>query len=134
MSTTDSRPVFLNLLRIRQPVMAVVSIFHRISGVLMILALPGLVYLLNLSLSNQAGFSQAADLLTSPGLKLFAVLLGWALTHHILAGIRFMLLDFDLGIERAAARKTAWLVHVSALLLTAVLAGLIFGVLPGMPS
>ncbi len=114
--------------------MAVVSIFHRISGVLMILALPGLVYLLNLSLSNQAGFSQVADLLASPGLKLLAVLLGWALAHHILAGIRFMLLDFDLGIERAAARKTAWLVHVGALLLTAVLAGLIFGVLPGMPS
>jgi len=134
MSTTDSRPVFLNLLRIRQPVMAVVSIFHRISGVLMILALPGLVYLLNLSLSNQTGFSQVADLLTSPVLKLLAVLLGWALTHHILAGIRFMLLDFDLGIGRAVARKTAWLVHVSALLLTAVLAGLIFGVLPGMPS
>lgn len=133
MSTTDSRPVFLNLLRIRQPVMAVVSIFHRISGVLMILALPGLVYLLNLSLSNQVGFSQVADLLTSPGLKLLAVLLGWALTHHILAGIRFMLLDFDLGIDRAVARKTAWLVHVGALLLTAVLAGLIFGVLPGMP-
>ncbi len=133
MSTTDSRPVFLNLLRIRQPVMAVVSIFHRISGVLMILALPGLVYLLNLSLSNQVGFSQVADLLTSPGLKLLAVLLGWALTHHILAGIRFMLLDFNLGIDRAVARKTAWLVHVGALLLTAVLAGLIFGVLPGMP-
>ncbi len=133
MSTTDSRPVFLNLLRIRQPVMAVVSIFHRISGVLMILALPGLVYLLNLSLSNQAGFSQVADLLASPILKLLAVLLGWALTHHILAGIRFMLLDFDLGIDRAVARKTAWLVHVGALLLTAVLAGLIFGVLPGMP-
>ncbi|MCF6256370.1 MAG: succinate dehydrogenase, cytochrome b556 subunit [Gammaproteobacteria bacterium] len=133
MSTTDSRPVFLNLLRIRQPVMAVVSIFHRISGVLMILALPGLVYLLNLSLSNQAGFSQVADLLASPVLKLLAVLLGWALTHHILAGIRFMLLDFDLGIDRAVARKTAWLVHVGALLLTAVLAGLIFGVLPGMP-
>lgn len=133
MSTTDNRPVFLNLLRIRQPVMAVVSIFHRISGVLMILALPGLVYLLNLSLSNQAGFSQVADLLASPVLKLLAVLLGWALTHHILAGIRFMLLDFDLGIERAAARKTAWLVHVGALLLTALLTGLIFGVLPGMP-
>ncbi len=113
--------------------MAVVSIFHRISGVLMILALPGLVYLLNLSLSNQAGFSQVADLLASPVLKLLAVLLGWALTHHILAGIRFMLLDFDLGIDRAVARKTAWLVHVGALLLTAVLAGLIFGVLPGMP-
>jgi len=132
MSVTDSRPVFLNLLRIRQPVMAVVSIFHRISGVLMILSLPGLVYLLNLSLTDQAGFAQVAGLLTSPVFKILAVLFGWALTHHILAGIRFMLLDFDLGIERAAARKTAWLVHIGALLLTVLLAGLIFGVFPGM--
>ncbi|MCF6337792.1 MAG: succinate dehydrogenase, cytochrome b556 subunit [Gammaproteobacteria bacterium] len=127
MSATDNRPVFLNLLRIRQPVMAVVSIFHRISGVLMILALPGLVYLLNLSLSNQAGFSQVAGLLTSPALKTLAVLFGWALAHHILAGIRFMLLDFDLAIERGAARKTAWLVHVGALSLTVWFAGVIFG-------
>ncbi len=107
--------------------MAVVSIFHRISGVLMILALPGLVYLLNLSLSNQAGFSQVAGLLTSPALKTLAVLFGWALAHHILAGIRFMLLDFDLAIERSAARKTAWLVHVGALSLTVWFAGVIFG-------
>jgi len=112
--------------------MAVVSIFHRISGVLMVLSLPGLVYLLNLSLSHQAGFSQVANLLSSLGLKLLAVLFGWLLAHHILAGIRFMLLDFDWGIERAVARKTAWLVHVGALILTILLAGWIFGVLPGM--
>jgi len=130
MSTTDNRPVFLNLLRIRQPVMAVVSIFHRISGVLMILSLPGLVYLLNLSLSHQAGFAQVAGLLTSPALKILAVLLGWALAHHILAGLRFMLLDFDLGIERGAARQSAWLVHVGALSITVWLAGVIFGVWP----
>jgi len=130
MSATDNRPVFLNLLRIRQPVMAVVSIFHRISGVVMILLLPGLVYLLNLSLSNQEGFSQVATLLASPMLKTLAVLFCWALTHHVLAGIRFMLLDFDVGIERDTARKVAWLVHVATLVVTAVLAGLIFGVLP----
>jgi len=130
MSATDNRPVFLNLLRIRQPVMAVVSIFHRISGVLMILSLPGLVYLLNLSLADQAGFTQVAGLLTSPALKILAVLFCWALAHHILAGIRFILLDFDLGIERDAARKTAWLVHAGALVVSTVLAALIFGVSP----
>jgi len=130
MSATDNRPVFLNLLRIRQPVMAVVSIFHRISGVLMILSLPGLVYLLNLSLSNQAGFAQVSGLLTSPVFKVLAVLFGWALAHHILAGIRFMLLDFDLAIERGAARKTAWLVHAGALGITLWFAGLVFGVWP----
>lgn len=129
MSATDNRPVFLNLLRIRQPVTAVVSIFHRISGVLMILALPGLVYLLNLSLSDQAGFAAVAGLLCGPVFKILALLFGWALTHHILAGIRFMLLDFDVGIERAVARQTAWLVHVIAIAITVVLAAWVFGLL-----
>jgi len=129
MSTTDNRPVFLNLLRIRQPVTAVLSIFHRISGVAMILALPGLVYLLNLSLSDQAGFAVVAGLLSSPVAKMLAVLFCWALTHHILAGIRFMLLDFDVGVERAVARQTAWLVHACAITMTAVAAGFIFGML-----
>lgn len=129
MSTTDNRPVFLNLLRIRQPVTAVVSIFHRISGVLMILSLPGLVYLLNLSLSGEAGFALVTGLLTSPLSKIFAVLFCWALTHHILAGIRFMLLDFDMGVERTVARKAAWLVHVATIFITVIVAGFIFGVL-----
>jgi len=129
MSTTDNRPVFLNLLRIRQPVTAVISIFHRISGVLMILALPGLVYLLNLSLSDQAGFSFVAGLLFSPVSKVLAVLFSWAITHHILAGIRFMLLDFDVGVERDAARQTAWVVHVFAIAVTVLAAAWFFGVL-----
>jgi succinate dehydrogenase / fumarate reductase cytochrome b subunit len=129
MSTTDNRPIFLNLLRIRQPVTAVLSIFHRISGVAMILALPGLVYLLNLSLSDQAGFAIVVGLLASPTIKVLAVLFCWALTHHILAGIRFMLLDFDVGVERAVARQTAWLVHACAVTVTAVIAGFIFGIL-----
>lgn len=134
MNTTDNRPVFLNLLRIRQPVTAVLSILHRISGVLMILSLPGLVYLLNLSLSNKAGFAVVANLLTSPVSKIVAVLFCWAITHHVLAGIRFMLLDFDVGVERTAARQTAWLVHACAIMLTGVMAGFIFGLFAGGAS
>lgn len=128
MSATDKRPVFLNLLRIRQPVMAWVSIFHRISGVLMILSLPGLVYLLSLSLSDRAGFDMVAGLLTSTFARLVAVVLSWALIHHILAGIRCLLLDFDVGVERAAARNSAWLVNISAIIVAAWMALLIFGV------
>lgn len=129
MSTTDDRPVFLNLLRIRQPVTAVLSILHRVSGVAMILSLPGLVYLLNLSLSNQAGFATVAGLLGSPAMKALAVLFCWAITHHILAGIRFMFLDFDVGLERATARQTAWLVHVCTAIVTVLAAAWIFGML-----
>jgi len=127
MSSTDNRPVFLNLLRIRQPVTAVLSILHRLSGVAMILSLPGLVYLLNLSLANQAGFATVAGLLSSPIAKLTATLFCWALAHHVLAGIRFMLLDFDVGLERGVARITAWLVHGCAAIIACVAAGWIFG-------
>jgi succinate dehydrogenase / fumarate reductase cytochrome b subunit len=98
----------------------------------MLLTLPGLIYLLNLSLSDRAGFSQVAGILASPVLKLVAVLFCWALSHHILAGIRFMLLDFDVAVERGVARMSAWLVHVCAVLITLAAAGLIFGVIGGV--
>lgn len=134
MSATENRPVFLNLLRIRQPVTAVLSILHRISGIVMILSLPGLVYLLNLSLSNQAGFLQVAGLLGSPEIKILAAVFCWAVTHHILAGIRFMLLDFEVGVERSAARKSAWLVHAVTLIITIFVAGLMFGAAGGLST
>lgn len=125
MSALDNRPVFLNLLKIRQPVTAVLSIFHRISGVVMVLLLPGFVYLLSLSLRDQAGFDQVGALLSSVPAKLIAVALCWVLAHHVLAGLRFLILDFDIGVERAVARRTAWLVHVSAAAVALISAGIV---------
>jgi len=126
MSALDNRPIYLNLLKIRQPVTAVLSIFHRISGVLMVLLLPGFVYLLSLSLRDQAGFDQVAGLLNSFPAKLMAVALCWVIAHHLLAGLRFLILDFDIGVERAIARRTAWLVHAAAAIVAVVSAGLMF--------
>lgn len=134
MSTTDNRPVFLNLLRIRLPVTAVLSILHRISGMAMVLSLPGLVFLLILSLRDQAGFAQVTSLLYSPVAKIVALLFCWVLAHHVLAGIRFMLLDFDVGVERAVARKTAWMVNVCALVAMCIAAGLLFGLIGGVST
>lgn len=126
MNPVSRRPVFLNLLRIRQPVAAVVSILHRISGVLMVLLLPGLIYLLDLSLRSAEDFARALSLLDSDISRVAALILAWSFSHHILAGIRFMLIDFELGISRAAARRIAWLVHGGALLLTVLAAGTLF--------
>ena len=126
MSTLDNRPVFLNLLKIRQPVTAVLSIFHRISGVAMVLSLPGFVYLLSLSLRDQAGFDHVVTLLSSFPVKLMAIVLCWVFAHHLLAGLRFLILDFDIGVERVVARRTAWLVHVLAAVIVLFCAGLLF--------
>lgn len=128
MSAFDNRPVFLNLLKIRQPVTAVLSIFHRVSGIAMVLSLPGFIYLLSLSLRDQAGFDQVVALLRSFPAKCVAVVLCWVFAHHLLAGLRFLIIDFDIGVERAAARRTAWLVHVLAAIIAVFSAGLIFNV------
>jgi succinate dehydrogenase / fumarate reductase, cytochrome b subunit len=123
MSLTRNRPVFLNLFQIHQPVTAIVSILHRLSGLLLAFSLPGLVYLLQLSLSGPDGFSQVEDLVSSQGVRVIVVILCWILALHFFAGIRFLLIDIDLGITKKSARKMAWAVHVGAVLTTFIAAG-----------
>ena len=52
MQSVKSKPVFLNLMQIRLPVAGVMSIIHRVTGVVMVLSIPLLLYLLDLSLSG----------------------------------------------------------------------------------
>ncbi len=123
MNTRTDRPVFLDLRKIRMPVMAVVSIFHRASGILMVLSIPAFIYLLDLSLRDEAGFRAVIEILRSTPVKLFGVVLVWALAHHLFAGIRFLLLDMDQGVDVTEARKTAWMVHAAAIAATLMAIG-----------
>ena len=123
MNTRTDRPVFLDLRKIRMPVMAVVSILHRISGVGMVLLIPLLVYLFDLSLRNEQAFQTVLDLLASTPARLIGVLLIWMLVHHFFAGVRFLLLDMDRGVEKSVARKSAWAVHAAAAVVTLLIAG-----------
>lgn len=97
-----------------------VSIGHRISGVLMFVAIPFIAYLFALSLESGQGFQQARAWLTSPAGMLLSVTLVWSFSHHLLAGIRHLLLDIDIGVQRSQARVSAWLVNLAALLMTAL--------------
>ena len=106
----DKRPVYLNLLKIRLPVTAVVSLAHRLSGVLMFLAMPFVVYLLDLSVQSAEGFEQAISILQHPFLVAVQIIFAWALAHHLFAGIRFLLIDADIAIEKQPANIAAWLV------------------------
>ncbi len=118
-----TRPVFLDLFRIHLPVAGILSIAHRISGVILFLALPFLVGLLELALSGEAGFTRAAALLQGGAGRVLRFLLLWALLHHLLAGIRYLLLDADLGVQAPHYRRSAWLVLAAAPLLALLLAG-----------
>jgi succinate dehydrogenase / fumarate reductase cytochrome b subunit len=123
MHTTENRPRFLNLLQIRMPIGAVASIAHRISGVLLFLILPATVFLLELSVRSPEGFDQARAILQAPLVRLLGLVLAWALLHHLLAGIRFLLLDLEIGIEREQARLSAWLVNLGAPLVVLLIVG-----------
>lgn len=108
-------PVNLNLLTVAFPITAVVSILHRISGVLLFLAMPPLLYVFHLSLQDAEGYARVVSVTGAWPVRLGLLLMGWALLHHLFAGTRFLLLDLDIGLSRSQARATAWLVVVGAL-------------------
>lgn len=117
------RPVYLNLLKIRLPVMGVVSLAHRASGLLLFLAIPFSVYLLDLSLLSKAEFASVIELLNHPLVLLVELALVWSLAHHFFAGIRFLLIDADIGVEKESARIGAWLVIIAEVLTVVICIG-----------
>lgn len=116
----SQRPVYLNLLQIRQPITALVSLAHRASGVLLFLAIPYAAYLLGLSVTSSEAFEHVLGLLQQPWLKLLALALIWGLAHHLFAGIRFLLIDADIGVQKPSAIMGAWLVLAAEIIVVAV--------------
>lgn len=113
----DRRPRFLELRRIALPVTALASILHRISGVLLFLALPLILMLFEQSLSSAEAFAQLRELLHSSTVQLALLPLLWGLLHHLLAGVRALLLDLDIGVSIDTARLSARVVNLVAPLL-----------------
>lgn len=113
MAIQRAAPVFLDLRRIRFPVGAVTSIAHRISGVLMFLSFPLLIYLLDLSLQDPAGFARATEYLQCTSLRVASSVIAWSLFHHLFSGMRFLLIDTGSGVDLRQARRSAWLVNIA---------------------
>jgi succinate dehydrogenase / fumarate reductase, cytochrome b subunit len=118
MEKQQPAPKFLNLFRIKLPVGSVTSIAHRISGVVLFLMIPLAVWLFGLSLEGAQGFQQARGHMSSPSMIPAWLLLVWSLSHHLLAGIRHLLMDMDLGMRKAQSRASAWTVNIGAALIT----------------
>jgi len=111
----DGRPVFLNLFQIRLPLPGIVSIAHRISGMLLFLALPLFLFLLMVSLRDEQGYTWVQGLLSAPQFSIVLILIFWSFWHHLLGGIRFLLLDLELGLDKTTSQKTAGLVLVMSI-------------------
>ena len=118
MPVSKSAPKFLNLFQIKLPVGGIASIGHRASGVLMFAATPLLAWLLALSLRSADDFARVQSWLHSPVVTALSVVLVWSLSHHLLAGVRHLLLDLEVGTSLRAARGSAWTVNIGALLMT----------------
>ena len=130
----SARPVNRNisiadLARYRLPVPGVLSILHRVSGALMFLLLPAILGLFDLSLRSELTYRRLQQLADGWVVKTCLALLAWALLHHLAAGIRYLLLDLDWGVDREPARRSAWIVLAVSLPLALWIALMIFGVL-----
>ncbi|MEA3153445.1 MAG: succinate dehydrogenase / fumarate reductase, cytochrome b subunit [Betaproteobacteria bacterium] len=122
----NARPKHLNLFQIRQPVPAVVSILHRISGAVLFLFLWLFLKGLDRSLASPESFADVKALLGHPLAKLVTLGLVWAYLHHTFAGLRHLGLDLRLGIDLPKARASAFAVLVLSLGLTLVIAALLW--------
>lgn len=123
---SHSRPVYLNLFKIRLPIPGIVSLAHRGSGALLFIAIPFMVYLVDLSITSAQDYNEVLAWLEHPLVMLIQLVLVWALAHHFFAGLRFLLIDFDIGISKTSSTLTSWLVIILELLVVSVfLAGLL---------
>jgi succinate dehydrogenase / fumarate reductase cytochrome b subunit len=131
--TKPARPVYRNihvtqLAGYRLPLAGIVSILHRISGALLFLFLPFLLYLLDKSLISEIGFEKFKSFTSNILVKLILLALIWAFLHHLMAGIRFLLLDMHYGLEKEKAKQSSIVVLAVSLPLTALIALKLFGV------
>lgn len=121
------RPKHLNLIEIKQPLPAVVSILHRVSGVL--LFFPGIpIFLcgLQMTLGSPQSYAEFQSFLANPLAKGASMLALWFFLHHFCAGIRHLMLDLHYGIALEQARMSSKLVLGMGIALTLLIGAAIW--------
>ena len=126
------RPVYKNiglaqLIKYRLPWAGKVSILHRISGAVLFLMLPFLLYLLDQSLASEVSYQKFQAITGHFLVKIICLGLIWSFLHHFCAGIRYLLLDLEIGVEKVDANRSAIFVFFLGLGLTAVVGLKLFG-------
>ena len=126
------KPVYRNiglaqLIHYHLPWAGKVSILHRISGAALFLFLPFLLYLFDQSLASELSYKKFQAIVANPFAKLILLGLIWSFLHHFFAGIRYLLLDREIGINKVPANRSAIMVLVISFSLTVILGAKFFG-------
>ena len=129
---TKKRPEFRNihitqLANYRLPLAGLISILHRISGAILFLLLPLVLYLLDQSLVSETTFAAMRGFTSNWFVKLIILGLAWAYLHHFFAGIRHLGMDTHMGLEKQSSRHSSVVVLAVSLFLTALVALKLFG-------
>ena len=116
------------------PPAALVSILHRISGLIIAILLPFVIWLFDKSLSSEISFDEfrgayLAGIGFVPAfiVKLATLALVWAFLHHFCAGVRHLYLDITHNTTKQVGRSTAIATMVVSLVLTVLLGAKLFG-------
>jgi succinate dehydrogenase / fumarate reductase cytochrome b subunit len=119
-----TRPKYYDLNLAHLPPPGLVSILHRISAVLLFFpVLPIALYILHSTVGSPEGYARWAAFFSHPAVKLVVIGAVWAYAHHFFAGVRYLLLDLHIGIDKVPARASAIAVLVLGVLSTIAIAG-----------
>ena len=135
---TRQRPGTMRLIdavKYRLPLAGVVSILHRVSGLLMFALLPFIIWLFDNSLSSEisydtftSAFVAGIGFVPAWFVKLVVLALIWAFLHHAIAGVRHVWMDMTHSVSMEQGRSSAIVTLVSSLVLTVLLGAKLFGV------
>lgn len=139
--TTAKRPEFRNINAFRDlptyrlPAAGWVSILHRVSGVIMFVLMPFVIWLFDTSVSSEYSFARFRSAFTNglgfvPGwfVKLVTLVLIWALLHHFIAGLRHLWMDTDHhAVSKQSGARTAKFTLAASLVLLVILGAKLFG-------
>ncbi|MEN9868905.1 MAG: succinate dehydrogenase, cytochrome b556 subunit [Pseudomonadota bacterium] len=122
-----AKPEFTNihvtdLMNYRLPAAGFVSILHRISGFLLFLALPFILYLFQQSLTSEDTFAYLQGFLSNLWVKLVVLALFWGYIQHFCSGIRHLIMDNHIGLDKESAKQSAIVVLAASVILTLLVA------------
>ena len=105
----SAKPVYRNiglaqLVKYRLPWAGKVSILHRISGAVLFLMLPFILYIFDQSLASELSYQNFQAITGNVLVKIICLGLIWCFLHHFCAGIRYLLLDLEIGVEKHEAK------------------------------